>query len=568
MFRGSTMLRRLFVGSTGAAAVAIVANERSSFNEQQGPLRTVSNSTVRFERKWLIRCAGRADEMYEHYEIVKQLGKGGFGLVSLAKSKVTGLLRAIKQVNQNAEDQEYVSSRLAEVEALMELDSPNVVKLFEYYGTPACNKIFLVEELCTGGTLESAIAAAGGRFSADYTAVLLRQMLRGVLCCHAHGLAHRDLKPDNFAFATEHKDASLKLLDFGLSLGTSVGPPLQSADAISDEVGAYLRAAGTLERTAPETLPTRNARTGKPQHTAIYGKAADIWSLGAIAFAMLTGEPLIDLAVLEGETAEFRRLTRGGDLLDDLARRVRSEKFIAARIAFARRRCGDARAADLLERMLHIDPAQRVSATDALRHPYIAESFLRNPEANPTSQTDVRKMSAQYLERVRAFADAPALRKLGVLAAAHIVAPQDDLDLRTEYIAFRMADSSGDGALQVEELTGALGRAGVPVPSDLAEMLERCDVNRSGSINLVEFVAATMDPAVYAERRMCRAIFGLLDADRDGRITTTDVEALLDGEPNQRAEQASAILASADAARDAGTGELYVDWAKFEALMR
>jgi Ca2+-binding EF-hand superfamily protein len=77
-----------------------------------------------------------------------------------------------------------------------------------------------------------------------------------------------------------------------------------------------------------------------------------------------------------------------------------------------------------------------------------------------------------------------------------------------------------------------------------------------------------MDPAVYAERRMCRAIFGLLDADHDGRITRADVEALLDGEPAQRAEQASAILASANASADAATGELFVDWAKFEALMR
>ena len=301
MLRGSTALVRRLLGSGAAIGIGAVVTSNATSDNEKGPLRTVvSTGNVRFERKQMIRCAGSAEEVWQHYEMIKHLGKGGFGLVSLAKSNATDLLRAIKQVSNSAEDQEYVSSRLAEVEALMELDSPNVVKLFEYYGTPACSKIFLVEEFCTGGTLENAIAAAGGRFSADYTAVLLRQMLRGVLCCHAHGLAHRDLKPDNFAFATEHKDASLKLLDFGLSLGTSAGLPLQAADAISDEVGSYLRAAGTLERSAPETLPTKS-RAGKPQHTAIYGKAADIWSLGAIAFAMLTGEPLIDMATLEGE---------------------------------------------------------------------------------------------------------------------------------------------------------------------------------------------------------------------------------------------------------------------------
>ena len=61
----------------------------------------------------------------------------------------------------------------------------------------------------------------GGRLPPDEAAVVLRQMLRGVLCCHAHNLAHRDLKPDNFVYGNSPSDdpTSLKLIDFGLSLG-------------------------------------------------------------------------------------------------------------------------------------------------------------------------------------------------------------------------------------------------------------------------------------------------------------------------------------------------------------
>ena len=488
---------------------------------------------------------------------------------------MTGLLRAVKRIDACAEDQSYMKSRLAEVEALMELDHPNVVKLFEYFGAQGDESLFLVEELCTGGTLESAIEAVGGRVNAEYTAVLLRQMLRGVLCCHAHGLAHRDLKPDNFAFATQDEDAALKLLDFGLSLGTRAGQPLHATGAPTEEAGDYLKAAGTLERSAPETLPTRDARTGRTQRVAVYGKAADIWALGAIAFEMLTGEPIVDMDDLSGETAEFRRFakalrTPGGevDVLDDLARRVRSERYIAARLRYARSRCGDARAVELLERMLCIDPAERISANDALRHPYIAESFVRSPEASPDHQTDARRMTPRYLERVRAFASSPALHKLGVLAAAHLLGPQDDPAIRAEYTAFRLADRSNDGALQPEELAAALERAGVPVPADLRELLEQCDADRSGSLTLVEFVAATLDPSTYAQRGLVHAIFGLLDADRDGRITVADVETLLAGEPAKRAEHARTILASANPARDKATGEPFVDRASFETLMR
>ena len=87
-------------------------------------------------------------------------------------------MRAIKAIETKSEDADYMASCLIEVEALMELDHPNVVKLYEFYGgTCESSTLYLVEELCTGGTLESKIHDAGGRLSSDMTAVYLRQML-------------------------------------------------------------------------------------------------------------------------------------------------------------------------------------------------------------------------------------------------------------------------------------------------------------------------------------------------------------------------------------------------------
>ena len=109
---------------------------------------------------------------------------------------------------------------LIEVEALMELTHPNIVQLHEYYRD--VDALYMVEEYCSGGTLEQRLQQRGGRLPPPEAAVVLRQMLRGVLCCHAHGLAHRDIKPDNFVFASRDEEASLKLIDFGLSLGPNV----------------------------------------------------------------------------------------------------------------------------------------------------------------------------------------------------------------------------------------------------------------------------------------------------------------------------------------------------------
>ena len=113
----------------------------------------------------------------------------------------------------------------------------------------------------------------------------------------------------------------------------------------------------------------------------------------------------------------------------------------------------------------------------------------------------------------------------------------------------------GDGALKVAEVTAALEARGVPVPSDLGELWRTVDTDGSGTISLVEFVAATMEPRLYMQPGLCRAAFGLLDADGDGVLTISDLEGFVgDG------GKASAILASCRCGR--------VGYAQFEAMMR
>ena len=166
---------------------------------KQGKLqRTLSGGVARRD---LIVCRGGTDDLAGQYDMLGRLGRGGFGTVQKAKHKITGLLRAIKTiavgVDENGRPNELPSSEaewdriMAEVQALMALDHPNIVRLYEYYKDE--HALYLVEEYCSGGTLEAAIERAPcGRFSADDAALALRQMLRALVCCHAHGLAHRE----------------------------------------------------------------------------------------------------------------------------------------------------------------------------------------------------------------------------------------------------------------------------------------------------------------------------------------------------------------------------------------
>ena len=124
----------------------------------------------------MIRCLGGEAELLEDYEMLGFLGKGGFGTVQRARHKATGLLRAVKKIpcgNEHGEEPtaEQWGKIFVEVEALMELVHPNIVRLHAYY--QGRDALYLVEELCSGGTLEQRLKQRGGRLEAPEAAVVL-----------------------------------------------------------------------------------------------------------------------------------------------------------------------------------------------------------------------------------------------------------------------------------------------------------------------------------------------------------------------------------------------------------
>ena len=125
-----------------------------------------------------------------------------------------------------------------------------------------------------------------------------------------------------------------------------------------------------------------------------------------------------------------------------------------------------------------------------------------------------------------------------------MVGPQDDEAVRRQVLAFRLADKGGLGVLTAADLAEALRSEGIEVPEDLEAICQCIDIGRDGTINLVEFVAATMEPRLYCEPRLSRAAFRVLDADGDGAITHRDLETILADSP-RRSQTVDAILQSA-----------------------
>ena len=194
-------------------------------------------------------------------------------------------------------------------------------------------------------------------------------------------------------------------------------------------------------------------------------------------------------------------------------------------------------ACELLELLLARDPSERITATQALKHRFITDSYRLHPRGHGI-------FDANIIPKMRRFADAPALRRLAVLVEAHLLGPQDDEMIRRTVLTFRSADTEGGGVLTASDIGHALQEQGLDVPDDLSDICACVDVNGDGTINLIEFVASTMEPQLFCEPRLCKAAFRVLDADADGYITQHDLEAMLSDGP-RRAERAKAILASA-----------------------
>ncbi len=210
----------------------------------------------------------RGDVLRERYEIERELGRGGIGVVLLARDRAAfGRPVVVKMLLDRSEGNEYLWTKfLQEGEALAKIDHPSVVKILET-GTLDGGRPFLVMEFVEGGSLRTAMKPGGMEFG--QAAGLVKQMCGGLQAAHSKGIVHRDLKPDNVMLQTlDGGDRHAKLIDFGVAK--------QAESAVARETSAAM-AVGTLSYMAPEQLEGRAT------------SASDIFAMGVLAYEMLTG---------------------------------------------------------------------------------------------------------------------------------------------------------------------------------------------------------------------------------------------------------------------------------------
>uniref|UniRef100_A0A3P9DI30 calcium/calmodulin-dependent protein kinase n=1 Tax=Maylandia zebra TaxID=106582 RepID=A0A3P9DI30_9CICH len=207
------------------------------------------------------------------------------------------------------------------------LKHSNIVRLHDSISEEGFH--YLVFDLVTGGELFEDIVAREYYSEAD-ASHCIQQILEAVLHCHQMGVVHRDLKPENLLLASKLKGAAVKLADFGLAI------------EVQGDQQAWFGFAGTPGYLSPEVL-----------RKDPYGKPVDMWACGVILYILLVGyPPFWD----EDQHRLYQQIKAGAyDFPSPEWDTVTPE------------------AKDLINKMLTINPAKRVTATDALKHPWICQ---------------------------------------------------------------------------------------------------------------------------------------------------------------------------------------------------
>jgi len=438
------------------------------------------------------------------------LGKGGFGTVRRAHLRAApSVVRAVKTVPKR--NLKAVSLVRQEIAILRGLDHPCICRIFESFEDDRA--ITLVLEFVDGRELFDEINE-GSLGDESAAALVMQQVLGALQYCHERKVVHRDLKPDNIMVQrvkspkSEAVQLEVKVIDFGLATARGSRPS-----------GSPL--AGTADYLSPES------------YLGECSPASDLWSMGVVLHALLVGS------------------------LPALARNPRSGAVCGPDLSTAEHMGVSTQAQDLMCALLQAEPATRLSAADAARHPWIERW-------RPSHRTPSAASGHCLLASVDFFATFYRSSKLRRAALTAVAMQLSDAQLRELRSQFLEMDTSGNGRISREEFVASVAQARVAVGRAQAEaeawasaIFDTAHMD-AREIEYTEWLAATLHEDAYASEEVLRAAFRVFDADCDGWTSQQQLGRILAESP----EDISAWMPEFDV-----NGDGVIDFSEFKAAV-
>jgi len=447
------------------------------------------------------------DSIQDKYEIKENeiLGRGTYGIVCTAIHRNTGARYACKILHINRTSPRYVSKLHEEIAIMRELDHPHIVSLHEVFYDK--RRIYLVMDLCTGGELYQYVAKQEGEHLSEYDAIRLTlQMLSAIAFMHQCKIVHRDLKLENWLLEDKHEGAHLRLVDFGLS------KHFTHDQFMTHQVGSIFYV-------APEVLQGE------------YTEKCDIWSTGVIVYMLLSGIPPF-----------------WGRNQSEIQYQIFKKELTFPESHFAG--VSDL-AKDFIRHLLVRDEQRRLSAEEALLHPWLAVNKPLSIEIPLARKSEVI-FSLQQFSQTNNF-----VRVISEIAA---------FNLRSEQIIqmrelFKKIDSNNSGTISIDELKTALFDGTEFDLKEIQNLFDAINVTHSQEIRYHEFIAATMWNKIHFDEERFREIFDSIDSEHRGYLTKESLQHIVGMDFNE--EDIERMIKDADL-----NGDGRIDFEEFVRLWK
>ena len=438
---------------------------------------TKTTYVVALDSNVFVTKGGRKPD--EVYIKEKTLGSGSFGTVYLVKHKQLHryfAMKAIKKSNKSKIDEEGLMN---EINILRKMDHPNILKITDFYSQK--NEYDIITEYCQEGELFNEIKQYAP-FNETITGHYMKQILTAVCYCHGMNIVHRDLKPENILIVKRAKNGChpIKIIDFG------------TAKVFSKEKSEHLLI-GSAYYIAPEVL-SRN-----------YTEKCDIWSCGVIMYILLTGRPPFF-----------------GNTDSEIMYRIKSGKYDLTKYPWS---VVSKEAKDLIKALLQPNPNMRLSAEQALKHPWFSSKKVKAlDKLNNLSKNRTQKL----VENLTKYKSDNILR---CAVIAYLVHNNTQLSQAHDAIKlFNQIDENGDGKITREELFNGLQQylkgEGDKLKDDVELIFNNIDTDHNGFIEYEEFIRAAIDKEYFLSNNFIKFAFNYFDRDKNGDVTFEEIKNL------------------------------------------
>lgn len=454
---------------------------------------------------------------FDYYVVKKEIGSGTYSKVQLVQHKINLSIRAMKVIKKKKKrgtNQTNEMDVYKEVELLIKMDHPNIVKIFEFFNGE--KEYYLIMEYCGGGELFDKIVKSN--LTEIQCAYIMYQILSAVNYCHKMRIIHRDLKPENILIKKDEDGFyRVKICDFGTSKAFKIGDTQKQL-------------VGSAYYIAPEVIQKK------------YNSKCDLWSCGVIMFVLLTKKPPF-----------------GGRTDAMIMQNIQIGKYKSELLDIY-----SPYAKELVGLLLQKNIKKRINAEQALNHIWF-DVFKSKEILTDIQDKDTIK---RFLENLKNYKRGSLIQETALAFLVHNYPDLDEIVNASKL--FGQMDQNGKGKISLNDFIEGINKIlKKNMEEDAKKVFENLDEYQTGYLEYEMFIRAAINKSIFLTDDALRFTFKFFDKEDKEIITSESIlkifEESIKNDENVKVELEQMMK---DANTDGGKEDLSMDFQHFTEFMK